>query len=320
VFPPQWAWGSDAGFRDGDDVLQWQALGREHTVRNDGIDFHKVFGKRDHAVAYAMAKLRSSREQDVELRFGSDDTLTVWLNGTKVHSVETYRLAAPDQEIVRARLKAGDNVVIAKVAQDVNPWRLLMRVTAPNGEALSGVIDGFTDHDAYDPSRPVSGNIVPTPQRPRWMVAGPFPFGDGEWVGRHDAMARETAWPPRRPGVDWKPLPAADFGTPLDLNALLGESTYVDAYATTTVRVDLPTPVEIRCGSDDGIAVWLNGRQVLDVRAWRGYEPESDKVRVTLQPGTNRILCRIRQSGGAWKFGVDLWDLSAMPHRPLAMD
>jgi hypothetical protein len=320
LFPPQWTWGPDASFRAGDDLIQWQALDADHTVQHDGIDFHKPFGHQEHAVAYALTKLRSDHEQDVELRFGSDDTLTVWLNGQKLHSVEAYRLAEPDQEIVRARLQAGANIVVAKVAQDLNPWRLLMRITGLGGTPLLGVFDGFTDHDAYDPERAVSDEIIEIPQAPRWLLAGPFPFGAGEWKGVHDDMATEAQWPPKRDGVVWRQLPSlTTFGTAIDLNAALGEKKYVDAYVATTVTVSRPTAVQIRSGSDDGMTMWVNGQQVLDVRAWRGYEPESDTAKVTLQSGPNRILCRIRQGGGDWKFGIDLWDVSSSPHRPLEL-
>ncbi len=49
--------------------------------------------------------------------FGSDDTLTVWMNGEKVHSENVYRACAPDQAILKLKLHAGKNQLLIKICQ-----------------------------------------------------------------------------------------------------------------------------------------------------------------------------------------------------------
>jgi len=47
--------------------------------------------------------------------FGSDDTLTIWLNGEKVHSENVYRACAPDQAVLKLKLKPGKNSLLMKI-------------------------------------------------------------------------------------------------------------------------------------------------------------------------------------------------------------
>jgi alpha-D-xyloside xylohydrolase len=111
--------------------VAWQKVPVQHLVDHEGLDFQALLGEHHHAAAYARTTLTSELEQDAELRFGSDDTLTVWLNGERVYSVETYRSAEMDQDIVKVRLVAGENTLLVKVAQDVGAWRLMFRLVTP---------------------------------------------------------------------------------------------------------------------------------------------------------------------------------------------
>ena len=45
----------------------------------------------------------------------------------------------------------------------------------------------------------------------------------------------------------------------------------------------------LKCGSDDGIKVWLNGEVVHEIDGTRAYEPNSDEVTIRLKDGTNRL-------------------------------
>jgi alpha-D-xyloside xylohydrolase len=322
-YPPEWIVDEDVQFETESGPVKWWALDADHTVRNNGINFIEAFGRLDHRVGYAFTRVHSDRPRDAELRFGSDDTLTVWLNGEKVYSVETYRDIAWDQEVVPVRLKRGENTIRVKVAQDRNAWRLMMHITAPGGTPLDGLTDAFSDHHAFDPMRVVDGPRVPLPRPVQWQVAGPVSFDrDQAWpTGRYDGLARDANWPPEREGLTWHA--AADlsnYAGVVDLNELLGRELYVDAYAAASVRVDKPTLAEFRVGSDDGITLWLNGTPVLEVDEWRGYEPDENRVRAMLKAGENRLFARIRQGTGNWKFSVNLWDVSRKPYRPIQVE
>jgi hypothetical protein len=55
-------------------------------------------------------------------------------------------------------------------------------------------------------------------------------------------------------------------------------------------------------GSDDAIAVWLNGKQVHANKAQRGVAPDQDKVKVQLTKGDNAILIKVINAGGVGGF------------------
>ncbi|MCD6303653.1 MAG: hypothetical protein J7M21_01675, partial [Planctomycetes bacterium] len=59
-------------------------------------------------------------------------------------------------------------------------------------------------------------------------------------------------------------------------------------------------------GSDDGLAVWLNGKKVLSKKVLRGVSPNQDKVRLDLKKGDNDLLIKIWNNGGScgWYFSL----------------
>ena len=55
-------------------------------------------------------------------------------------------------------------------------------------------------------------------------------------------------------------------------------------------------------GSDDGIRVWLNGREIHSLRVGRPVRPDNDRVEVTLREGANTLLMKINNGYGASGF------------------
>lgn len=109
------------------------------------IDLNRAIAPSREAVGYAYAELISPGEQNVELRCGADDNLTVWLNGDRIFGREQWlngirldRFTAP------ARLRAGRNRLFVKVCQgpqhsspDVpNNWSLQLRFCNEDGKGV----------------------------------------------------------------------------------------------------------------------------------------------------------------------------------------
>lgn len=150
------------------------------------LDLLSMMDRKEWAVAYVSTVLVSPEPQEVELKFGSDDALKVWLNEKQVVSHLVSRGAAPDQESVKLKLDAGANTILAKVVQGHSKWDFYFRVT---------------------------GNKLPLEQQgsdqrgPYWRVAGPFPYE------RDDTLKRgfdTTFWPEQNPNV--KDPNASDAG------------------------------------------------------------------------------------------------------------
>lgn len=85
-------------------------------------------------------------------------------------------------------------------------------------------------------------------------------------------------------------------------------SSRVSTYLYRTMTALRPMTVNASLGSDDGIAVWLNGRQVWAHDVPRGPGPDQDQVRLVLAAGENRLLMKICNHGGGHGFYFQLTD------------
>jgi hypothetical protein len=70
------------------------------------------------AVGYAYSEVNSPRDQQVELRCGADDNITIWLNGKKVFSrLQWLNGIRLDRFSARVTLKKGRNTLLLKICQ-----------------------------------------------------------------------------------------------------------------------------------------------------------------------------------------------------------
>jgi hypothetical protein len=74
------------------------------------------------AVVYLHREIESAVPFDMPVSLGSDDTLTVWLNGQKLLSENVTRACAPDQNRLVLKLKPGKNQLLLKVCQNFGDW------------------------------------------------------------------------------------------------------------------------------------------------------------------------------------------------------
>ncbi len=73
-------------------------------------------------------------------------------------------------------------------------------------------------------------------------------------------------------------------------------------YLQRTLRADAPTPYLLSLGSDDGLRVWLNGKEILTNKITRGVVPDSDRVTVDLPVGDSTLLLKVVNGGGIGGF------------------
>jgi hypothetical protein len=79
-------------------------------------------------------------------------------------------------------------------------------------------------------------------------------------------------------------------------------------YAHVYVHSPTTRPAKLLLGSDDGCKVWLNGTNVLNKDRYGTWAPDQFRADVTLNEGWNRLLCKISQGGGDYKFSAQLAD------------
>jgi WD40 repeat protein len=69
-------------------------------------------------------------------------------------------------------------------------------------------------------------------------------------------------------------------------------------YLHKVITVDSPRDLPISLGSDDGIKVFLNGKQILANNIGRGAEPDQEKITLNLKKGENFLLIKIHNGAG----------------------
>jgi hypothetical protein len=74
------------------------------------------------SVVYLQREIEVAAPTELPISLGSDDTLTVWLNGEKLLAANEYRAAAPDQHKLVLKLKPGKNILLLKVCQGNGDW------------------------------------------------------------------------------------------------------------------------------------------------------------------------------------------------------
>jgi hypothetical protein len=151
-----------------------QAVWKQGNFPDGNINNLSLFRPENNAdsTIYLMREIEVTAATELPISLGSDDTLTVWLNGEKLLTENVARACTPDQHKLMLKLKPGKNTLLLKVCQgtgdwafyfaagtatmshggwfeDVSPaWGLGPNLMAPKGDTLSVIdvnSDGKTD-------------------------------------------------------------------------------------------------------------------------------------------------------------------------------
>jgi alpha-galactosidase len=158
-----------------------------------------------------------------------------------------------------------------------------------------------------------------------WLVIGPFAGDtpgkisldfstavDRDFAGRGDgsidksatyAAASDHGGGAKLPRRAWVAAQADDCGM-VSLGRAIGQADWSVAYAYAEFDSPRPRRVTLRCASDDGIRVALNGKIVHSNDVSRSLRPDSDAFSVDLSAGRNRLFVKITNHTGDWGFGV----------------
>ncbi len=148
----------------------------------------------------------------------------------------------------------------------------------------------------------------------KWKMLGPF---ENVWEAVHppekDALANGGKPDLAKQYVNaegkevrWNDQVGDSEAGHLDLGKVFQTTGMVCAYAYTEFSSPEEADAKIFCGSDDQIAIWLNGKKVHDFPTSRGYEADRDQVPVHLVAGANKLFVKIGNLGGSWEFAVRL--------------
>jgi hypothetical protein len=104
--------------------------------------------------------------------------------------------------------------------------------------------------------------------------------------------------------VRWRPHHSGD--DKIDLAEFFNYRQAGVAYAVSWVFSDEDRAVTLGVGSDDGIRLWVNRRQVHDIKGGRQAKPGQDLVKARLKKGWNEVRAKVDNIMGTWELYLEL--------------
>ncbi|HXX93339.1 MAG TPA: HEAT repeat domain-containing protein, partial [Planctomycetota bacterium] len=101
------------------------------------------------STAYGVSEIESATDREVEFVGGSDDTLVVWLNGTKIFEDLTDKGWKADQYHFRGKLKTGKNLILIKCGNHGGAWEFSLGYPVPRKGRLFEAVAHKLDPKAY---------------------------------------------------------------------------------------------------------------------------------------------------------------------------
>jgi HEAT repeat protein len=138
-------------------------------------------------------------------------------------------------------------------------------------------------------------------------VIGPFPQATEDDFGTHpfgtaiDLGARHAG---KEGEVAWRRHADPAFSGIVDLEDVIEPKDHCTAYAHARIDGGPGGKARLRVGSDDGVAIWLNGERVHQNFTFRGVRVDEDEVAVVLHAGVNELLVKVNQGDGGFGFAV----------------
>jgi hypothetical protein len=164
-----------------------------------------------------------------------------------------------------------------------------------------------------------------------WIVLAPIPMADGQtgedslnkvWIENEGKLAPKSGDKVKvgDKELTWKAVEASDYF--FDVNGALGEATenavaYAVAYVTSP---DEMKGLQLRVGSDDQCAVWLNGKELVRSTEARPTDKDQNQADdVTLKKGVNVIVFKVVNEGGDWSGCARFTDKDGKPATGLTL-
>lgn len=136
VYPPEQTIDLDASYESLSGPLRWQL----HALRGDGfVNLRHLVARKDYVLAYSVTWVESPSPQKAFIRFGSDDSGKIWVNGKLVHSIDVVRGATEDEDIVPVELPAGRIPILVKCGNYRGTWGFYLRITDSAGDEISNL-------------------------------------------------------------------------------------------------------------------------------------------------------------------------------------
>ena len=265
IFPPEMQVDLNATYLEG--RVNWTP----HPDWKDGTVHNTLNG--ENAANYLFRIMESGEDQTVSLSLGRDDAIKVWMNGKLVLEKLASESAAAGQDVVDVPIHQGRNELLIKIINQGGP-------------------SGF--YFTVNPLR-----TAPVPVIGSWYHVGPFTAAD------FNAAFDQVFGPERDSKLDrsfldgqlkWSEQP--DWNDGKAHNDKLTGTNCVN-YLFRVIDSPSHQVLSLSLGSDDGVKLWVNGREVLSKKVNRTAAAK-DQERTTIQIGSgrNELLMKIVNAEG----------------------
>ena len=140
-----------------------------------------------------------------------------------------------------------------------------------------------------------------------WHLIGPFSNKDGKGFAKAYAPEKNVALGASYADITgkptrWRPMEGFLDGRVHSLLPHFDTTEWAIAYLYRRIQAQERTALKASFGSDDGLAVWLNGAKLISQDVPRGPAPDQALTTLNLKPGDNHLLLKIVNRTGGWGF------------------
>ena len=133
-----------------------------------------------------------------------------------------------------------------------------------------------------------------------WMLKGPIAKAELDGAAPDPATVYPT------PGVeDWS-APVYFHDDKIDLDQYFGDPANCAAYAYAEFDAPASQEAELWVGSDEGLRVWINGKEAYQFKGTRQHHLPNGRVPVAIRKGRNTCLVEALQTRGRYEFSLKI--------------
>ena len=137
VYPPEESLDFDASCDGLTGKVRWHEHKQEG--RRASVDFTKIYEPTEHVCAYAACYVTSPKEQDVQIRLGTNDSGKLWLGDRLIFDYPYEGTAFLDREVIPVTLPAGTTPILFKICNGELNWGFVFRITDTQGRPLENL-------------------------------------------------------------------------------------------------------------------------------------------------------------------------------------
>ena len=149
----------------------------------------------------------------------------------------------------------------------------------------------FAGSDQNDLARP----LPPEAELAQMGAGGPGPDLAAEYEGKAGHTAR------------WQSIGDDIVGRMQDLHFHEEEELQdlLSVYLYTRIDATADARIEVTCGSDDGMRLWLNAELLVDVDVPRGLDSQAHRLTLDLRAGANHLFVKVGEGNGDFAFQLN---------------